>query len=284
VAATQITSRSGALDWYRAEQQVLPQVLAWAAGLKLDSDVVQLRMCMEGYGPISDLHATNQAMLAAALRLGDHTFIGTAYFAYGREALQRGSWDEATGHFANTLEHATLASDLNLQALAHGGLAYTADELDHVSDAIEHAQRAVALAQETGVREGEHLRSLGYYEVRAGNTEQGLAECRRAVELLRAADIASDLTVGLQLLGMSCQIAGRPAEAIAHLREAIALARESDYMEPRCLMWLGDALAATGDADAARDAWQHALNLYSQLAPSHPDVDKIRAKLKQAGS
>ena len=53
--------------------------------------------------------------------------------------------------------------------------------------------------------------------------------------------------------------------------------------EANSLMWLGDALTATGDADAARDAWQQALSLYRDLAPSHPNTDNIRAKLNQAG-
>src|SRR5215467_10303119 len=164
VAATQITSRSGALDWYRAEQQVLPRVLAWVAGLQLDSDVVLLRSCMEGYPPLRYLPAANEASLATALRLGDPTLIGGAYFMRGQEAAIRGAYHEASSHHTSALEHATLASDVHLQALAHNGLAWAADELGHAGDAVEHAQRAVELAQTAGADEGEFLSDLGYYQ------------------------------------------------------------------------------------------------------------------------
>ena len=285
VAAAQITSRPGALDWYRTEQQVLPRVLAWAAALRLDSDVLQLRICLEPYDTISDLPATNEAMLAAALRLGDPTFIGGAYYLYGREAAYRGSHQEAVGHYAHALQHATAGGNLDFQALVHLGLADASDRMSHPGDAVEHGRRAVELAQATGSREAEYLSYLGYFEARAGNTEQGHADCEGAVALLRSVGGPFELARGLTNLGMSCQLAGRPAEAIAHLREAIALARESDMLsaEANSLMWLGDALTATGDADAARDAWQQALSLYRDLAPSHPNTDNIRAKLNQAG-
>jgi tetratricopeptide (TPR) repeat protein len=284
VTAAQITSRSSAVDWYRAEQQVLPRVLAWGAHLRLDLDVVQLRTCMEPYDRISDLPATNEAMLAAALRLGDPTFSGAAYYGYGREAVRRGSYQEAVGHYANALQHATLSGNLHFQALVHLGLASAADHMGHLSDAVQQGRRAFELAQMAGAREAEYLSFLGYFEARAGNTKQGQADCERAVALLRGAGSEVELARGLTYLGMSCQLAGRSAEAITHLREAIALARESDMLseEANSLMWLGDAFTATGDARAAREAWQQALGLYRELAPSHPNADKIRTKLKQA--
>jgi tetratricopeptide (TPR) repeat protein len=284
VATAQITSRPAAVDWYRAEQQVLPRVLAWAAALRLDSDVLQLRICMEPYDTISDLPATNQAMLAAARRLGDPTFIGGAYYLHGREAAHRGSYQEAAGHYVNALQHATLGGNLHLQALIHLGLAEAADRAGHPSRAVEHGRRAAELARAAGSREAEYLSYLGYFEARAGNTEQGHADCEQAVALLRSADGAAELAKGVAHLGITCQLAGRPAEAIAHLREAIALARQSDRLtqEANSLMWLADALTATGEPHAARDAWQQALSLYRQLAPSHPHADNIRAKLNQA--
>jgi hypothetical protein len=49
---------------------------------------------------------------------------------------------------------------------------------------------------------------------------------------------------------------------------------------------LGDAYHAAGDRDAARDAWQQAVNILDQLGivragtgPGYPDADEIRAKL-----
>ena len=42
---------------------------------------------------------------------------------------------------------------------------------------------------------------------------------------------------------------------------------------------LGDALDTTGDAGAARSAWQHALTILDHL--HHPDADNLRARLRR---
>jgi tetratricopeptide (TPR) repeat protein len=286
VAASRLTNRAEALGWFRAEQQTLPRVLAWAADLRLDSQVVQLRTSMEGHARIRDLPEANEIMLAAARRLSDHRAIADSHFFASRLAVLSGAYDVADSHLERTLEHATIAGDMNRQSWAHNGLGSAADRLGHDAAALQHHRQAVELARGSGDsdREALNLSYLGYQEVRAGNTEQGLLKVQDAVERLRAIGEGWMLTVALGHLGMAYQIAGRPAEAIPHLRQAAASfqAVGDGYFEAYILMWLGDAYLADGDTDGARGAWQRALGLYRSLLPSHPDVDKIRAKLRQA--
>jgi hypothetical protein len=56
-----------------------------------------------------------------------------------------------------------------------------------------------------------------------------------------------------------------PSEVGDHHQEASAIAS------------LGDTDHATGNPDAARGAWQHALTILEQL--DHPDADRVRTKL-----
>ena len=166
-------------------------------------------------------------------------------------------------------DHRVLKSSRNVRICRdpHGGR-----RTRYAGEAVEHARRAVQLARAAGAREAEYLSYLGYREVRAGNPGQGLADCRQAVEQLRAQDGHWELIEGLQRLGIACHIAARPAEAIPHLREAIMLAQLADswiFLGER-LMWLGEACVAAGDADAARAAWQQALDVCNELLPAHP--------------
>jgi hypothetical protein len=64
------TGQAAARAWFRAEQHVLPQVLAWAFDRELDHQVVQLRFCLDSYDRTQNLPAANNVVLAAAQRLG----------------------------------------------------------------------------------------------------------------------------------------------------------------------------------------------------------------------
>jgi tetratricopeptide (TPR) repeat protein len=286
VQAGQINSRAEALAWFRAEQRVLPQVLAWAAGRRLDSQVIHLRTCMEPCDSISNLTAANEAILAAGLRLGDHAAIAAGHYSLGREAVSRGAHDEAARHLQRAFGHAALAGDLDWQAVVQWGLADAADSRGNAAEALDHSRQAVDLARASGAGEAEYLSYLGYLEVQAGNAAQGLADCQQAIDQLRAEGLLLELMGGLERHGISCLIAGRHADAIAHLREAASLARQADSgtAQAEIQMWLGDSYLAAGNAGAARAGWQQALDLYDNLMPGHPDADHIRAKLDHLNS
>jgi hypothetical protein len=62
--------------------------------------------------------------------------------------------------------------------------------LGRADAALEHIRQAVELAQAVGGHMIRYLATLGYCEVWAGNTEQGLAICRQAVEQAQPEDPA----------------------------------------------------------------------------------------------
>jgi hypothetical protein len=69
------------------------------------------------------------------------------------------------------------------------------------------------------------------------------------------------------------------AKAITCYQHALDLFRDlgDRYNEANTLAHLGDTHHTTGNSEAARDAWQHALTILDKL--HHPDADTVRAKL-----
>jgi hypothetical protein len=76
---------------------------------------------------------------------------------------------------------------------------------------------------------------------------------------------------------------GHHAEAIACHRHAADLSRGvgDRYGEADYLTHLGDTHGATGNLDAARDAWQRALIILEEL--DHPGAAQLRTKLHHLG-
>lgn len=92
----------------------------------------------------------------------------------------------------------------------------------------------------------------------------------------------------LDSIGYSYHHLGRHHEAVTCYEQAAAVARElgDSYTEAAALSHLADTLFAAGDAAAARDAWQQALDILDRLGlrfgatRGYSDVDELRAKLK----
>jgi tetratricopeptide (TPR) repeat protein len=68
-------------------------------------------------------------------------------------------------------------------------------------------------------------------------------------------------------------------QAITSYQHALDLARDlgDGYHEADTLTHLGDTHHATGNLQAARDAWQQALTILDDL--DHPDAGQVRTKL-----
>jgi hypothetical protein len=68
-------------------------------------------------------------------------------------------------------------------------------------------------------------------------------------------------------------------QALTCYRRALDRCRDlcDRYLETQILICVGDTHHATHDLNAARDAWQHALTILTEL--DHPDAAQVRAKL-----
>jgi predicted CXXCH cytochrome family protein len=122
--------------------------------------------------------------------------------------------------------------------LARGGL-------DQKKEAIALLRRAVALAPD---RSGLHVH-LGLALLRDGNEDAAIAELERATTL------RPNLAAAWLHLGAIHARRHETAAAILAYRRTLAL----EPTDTRAYLGLGRALIASGDRDAARHLWQHAL-------------------------
>ena len=77
---------------------------------------------------------------------------------------------------------------------------------------------------------------------------------------------------------------GHHTQAITCYEHALDLLRDlgDRYHEAVVFTGLGDTHRAAGDPDAARTAWQHAVDILDEL--DHPDADAVRTKLKDCSA
>jgi tetratricopeptide (TPR) repeat protein len=283
-----VSSRAQAQAWFRAEYQVLIQLLSRAAAIGHHTHAWQLQWCLDGFlemeGHWQDTELANRIALDAATALGDHTVIAHAHQSMGRAAYLLENLDEAVEHHRQALAHAIQAGDLTRQALAHHGLSLLADELGDGDQALHHGEQAVELASATGDRVGEayYLSKVGLFSVMLGLHDQGIAQCQRAVDLQRELGDAADIGFAQANLGRAYRAVGRYPEAIASLRECIALEQEvgnhlAAAFNLRCL---GEVHVAAGQPANAVAALQQALEIYQQL-PGFAEADELCAEIGQ---
>ena len=150
--------------------------------------------------------------------------------------------------------------------------------------AVDRAQRSLALFREIGSRSGEarSLAVLGEAELQRGNCDQA-ADCQRqSLAIYRANGDRTGEATALNGLGEVLLAAGRPADA--HVLHAAALGITNDsgerYEQARSHRGLARSYHAEGDPGLASHHWQQALALYAALGV--PEADQIRAQLSDA--
>jgi tetratricopeptide (TPR) repeat protein len=127
---------------------------------------------------------------------------------------------------------------------------------------LEHAPYDAAL-----------LAHVSAERAQSAGDEAAAAFDERLVALAGAGDVPAAAEAAARWrLGFGAASGGRPADAVAHLRRALALAPD-DRRAPHALAALAEALADLGDADAALAAARH-------LAEEAPDPASRRAALQ----
>jgi protein O-GlcNAc transferase len=122
-------------------------------------------------------------------------------------------------------------------------------------------------------RQPDHAASLcrlGQIRMRQGRLDAAIALLRRAAGLINSADIQAGLGAVLAAIG-------RPAEAIAHYRQALAI--DPDLAETHSN--LGILLAARDGPEAALPHYQRALALRPDLAEAHGNLGHALLALRR---
>ncbi|MBE1591786.1 BTAD domain-containing putative transcriptional regulator [Nonomuraea angiospora] len=205
------------------------------------------------------------ALSEAALRAAEHTAepfdeavvlgdLGWAHVCVGNQIV-------GIAHMNRSLAiHRRLGNKRRAAALLdHLGIAYRG--AGRFDEAADHHRQAIALMDDR-YGQGAILTHLGLVYQRAGRFAEAVEAGVRSVAILEETGAALDAVTALANLAEAYRLAGDPARAVAHHREALARYRAAghggDYVEAESLWGLGHALSESGECDEARRLWRRA--------------------------
>jgi DNA-binding SARP family transcriptional activator len=289
MAPERFDSRQQALDWFDAEYQVLLSVTALAVSTGFDTHAWQLPATfvryLDRHGYWHDWAAVQRTALAAAQRIGDKNAQAGVFRNTGLLCLRLGSYEEARGHYTQSLDLYRDLGDQVGQARAHGDLSMAFAIQDHYREALTHSERAVDLSRSAGHPHvhAVMLNKVGWHAAHLGDYQRALGCCQQALDLLRELGNRYSEAFVWDSLGYIHQHLRDHGQSIDCFRRAVSLFREigNRFELAATLSNLGDACRDAGQPAAARDAWQQALAILDDL--HHPDVVGIRAKLRDHG-
>jgi tetratricopeptide (TPR) repeat protein len=207
-----------------------------------------------------------------------------------RALTNLGDLEGRLGRYRPAVEHHELALTLFRQAGNRVGEAATLDSLGEVEmrsgrygPAGEHLLQALTLYRQLGDHNGEAwaLESLGTLHARLGQPDQAIEHHQQALAIFRETGERDGEACALNGLGEAAHTAGRDADALTHHTAAHAIAADAGDREQqaRAHSGLGQAHYTLGNLALAREGYQHALALYTDLGL--PQADQIRTHLAQ---
>jgi DNA-binding SARP family transcriptional activator/tetratricopeptide (TPR) repeat protein len=284
--AERLASAGQANAWLQAEHRNLLTAAEIAADNGLDAYACQLPAVLGDYltrrGHYLDLAQSQQIALAAATRAGDDIGLSYAHRGLGEALIQLGSPDEAQHHLQRALNLYQRLGDRAEQGRCYCGLARLAGTKDDHSLALRRAQQALRLYRAVGDQAGQAaaLNGIGWDYALLGDSKRAQSYCTKALELHRQTGNRLGEATTLDSLGYCSFQLGNYRHAIALYRQALgAYADVGDhYYRAQTLVRLGETHLAEGEPQAARTAWEQALQVLESL--HHNDAGPVQARLQ----
>jgi DNA-binding SARP family transcriptional activator/Tfp pilus assembly protein PilF len=286
VVVEELADRADALAWFTAEQAVLLATVELAAAAGFDIHTWQLSRSLanflDGQGQWHDLAASQEAALAATVRLADRPAQARIHRLLARVAVRLGSRADAQAHLQQALDLYQELGDPLGQGHAEYGLTRLWEGEGRHAEALRHAQRALELyrAAEHRVGQAQALNAVGWCHAQLGDYQKALSYCTQALALQQEVGDRSSQADTHDSIGYAHHHLGDHAAAIDCYQRALALHHQlgDRYREAEALTHLGDAHDAAGDAEAAREVWRSALAILEDL--DHPSTADLRARLQ----
>jgi DNA-binding SARP family transcriptional activator/tetratricopeptide (TPR) repeat protein len=281
-----LAGQKRALDWFIAEHPVLLAAIDRAASTGFDTHAWQLSWTLTDYfdrqGHWRDWATTYRTTLQAARRSGERLGSALTHRELARAYARSANYEEALRHLRDADELFVEIDDQAGQARVHDGYAFIYARMGRNQEALRHAQRALALYRSTGnrLREASSLNNLGWAYAHLGDHRQAVVHARDALAIVRKHGGGNTTAANIwDTLGYAYHQLGRYDEAATSYQHAVDILKEfgDKYHEARGRHQLGDVHRDAGDLDAARDAWQRALQVLDEL--NHPEAGEVRQKL-----
>ncbi|WP_207311745.1 ATP-binding protein [Lentzea alba] len=282
-----IAGYADATAWFTAEHRVLLAATEHAARHGADRHAAELTWVVSGFlerqGHWDDWIRCQLVSRAAAARLGDLSLEAAAHRNLGRAHSRLGRTAEGHHHYRQALELYQRAGDLGGQARTHTNLALLLEQSRNYEEALSHAQRSLSihrLVADNGVGHANALNTAGWCYALVGDYQQTLVHCQEAIVLHRRIHDRDGEAATWDTLGYAHHHLGNHRQAVTCYETAIRLYRElgDHYYESVSLLHLGDLHGESGDSAAARDLWQQALDILTDL--DHPAADDVRSRLR----
>jgi Flp pilus assembly protein TadD len=144
-------------------------------------------------------------------------------------------------------------------------------------------RHALTVFCEIGDRSGEAsaLTRLGDLALKQGHHQQATDHLQHTLTMFREMGERSSEAEACNGLGEVLLAMGRPGDGFLQHTTALGLAGDK-YEEARAYIGLGHTCQASGDSVHARQHWQQALALCSELGM--PEAEHVRAQLAAAGA
>ena len=286
VTAQELAGADDADEWFSAQYCTLLAAVTMAADAGQATPAWQLACTLTSFqlreGHWHDHERVQRAALAAARRAGEAAGEAHALLALALGFARAGRDDDAGPLFFQALRlFETLGGHLESRAAIHSGIAWLSERGQRLTEALRHLQIASDLRQAAGNRQLQAvaLNDVGYGHALAGNYQQAIDCCERALAGIQEFDEPSTEAEIWHSLGFIRQRLGDHRQAIACYQRSLELTRSicDRFNEADTLAAMGDAHASAGDAAAARRAWADALRVFAEI--EHPDAELVRAKL-----
>ncbi|WP_112236728.1 ATP-binding protein [Kribbella monticola] len=255
--------QEAALAWFDEEYPNLVEALAVGSDLHVSRLPRLLRPYYFRRAASADENRLLEHALAAAERLGDPAVVAAVQADLGFARYSAGRFPEALQYYESAA--ATMPESASL-AVRRG---YLHQDLGETSRAMELFRSAAELfdrdQQPKGVAHATAFQAWAAYQL--GQLYEAAALARTALALQSDAEDWPPPITALVTLGAAIG-ATDPERAIAHLTEALRLAREDDHVQNQawCLNYLAVALREAGRYEEALADHRKALQLVEESA------------------
>jgi DNA-binding SARP family transcriptional activator/tetratricopeptide (TPR) repeat protein/transcriptional regulator with XRE-family HTH domain len=288
-APEHLTDESSALEWFRAENQILRAAIAQAAADGFDTHAWQLTCTLAPFAQRSGYWHQHQwgtvlaTALAAAQRQGDISGQARVHWELGLISTKLRRYDDALSHLSWALDMYRQLDSAHGQAYCHLGLALMFDQEGHADEALRHAERALDLYPSGHDRADQALalNAAGWYCAKLARYQQALGYCHQALDLYRELGSRPGQAYTLDSIGYVHHLLGHDPQAIYCYHDALGMLRDlaDRNAEAIVLTHLGDAQRTNGNLGGARDAWEQALAILDDV--HDPTADDVRNKLRE---
>ena len=222
--------------------------------------------------------------LALYRDIGDRLGESRALVNLSNVEMRQGHYEQAAGRQRESLAICRETGDRRGEANALENLGEALSRQGRYQQAEQHLGQALTICHELGNRRGEAdaLETLGHVFRRQARYQQAAGFHRQALAIFGELGEHTGETESLNSLGEALYGSGLPGQALPLHHDALALACQigDRYEQARAHDGLAHVHHATGDRSRARDHWQQALTLYTELGA--PEAAQVRAQLTAA--